>query len=101
LEACDVTAGLAVRDPHQKIRKGQISLWGSDSYHASSCGHNLEALVIFGSITGRDPRSLGAGEIAAAEFGIAAAAHAVALQKLAFETFAIESLRMNVSPGLT
>jgi hypothetical protein len=47
-------------------------------------GYYLEALTIFGSITGRDPRSLGVGECAAADLGIAPA-QAGALQKIAFD----------------
>ena len=87
-----IGSGVAARNPYQEMLPGQINLWGRDSYHASSFGYYLEALVIFGSATGRDPRTLGAGELAAAELGIAAA-QAVELQKIAFETLARESHR--------
>jgi len=50
---------------------------------------HLEALVIFGSVTGRDPRTLGANEEAAAQLGIPPS-EAAALQRIAFETLASE-----------
>ena len=87
-----IGSGVAARDPYRQVPAGQINLWGSDSYHASSFGYYLEALVIFGSVTGRDPRTLGASENAAAELGIAAAT-AIELQKIAFETLEQESHR--------
>ena len=52
-------------------------------------GYYLEALVIFGSVTGHDPRSLGGKEQAAAQLGISPAT-ALALQRIAFETLASE-----------
>ena len=52
-------------------------------------GYYLEALVIFGSVTGRDPRDLGGKEQAAAQLGISPA-EAQALQRIAFETLAQE-----------
>jgi len=41
-----------------------------DHYHASTAGYYLEALMLFGAITGRDPRSLGGREAAAADLGL-------------------------------
>jgi len=87
-----IRKGVAARNPYLKIRPGQINLWASDGYHASTFGYYLEALVIFGSVTGRDPRVLGGKEIAAAELGIAPA-KAVKLQVIAFETLAKETQR--------
>jgi hypothetical protein len=87
-----IRKGVAGRNPYLKIRPGQINLWASDGYHASTFGYYLEALVIFGSVTGRDPRDLGGKEIAAAELGIAPA-KAVKLQVIAFETLAKEAQR--------
>jgi hypothetical protein len=84
--------GLAAGNPYLDVRPGQINLWASDAYHASSFGYYLEALVIFGSVTGRDPRTLGASELAAAELGIASD-QAFALQKIAFATLAKEAHR--------
>jgi hypothetical protein len=87
-----IRKGVAARNPYLKIRPGQINLWASDGYHASTFGYYLEALVIFGSVTGRDPRVLGSKEIAAAELGIAPAM-AVTLQGIAFATLAKEARR--------
>jgi hypothetical protein len=87
-----IGSGVATRNPYSQVDPGQINLWGSDSYHASAFGYYLEALVIFGSVTGRDPRTLGADETAAAELGIAAAT-ARELQQIAFETLGKESQR--------
>ena len=87
-----IRKGVAARNPYLKIRPGQINLWASDGYHASTFGYYLEALVIFGSVTGRDPRVLGSNEIAAAELGIVPAM-AVKLQSIAFATLAKEARR--------
>jgi hypothetical protein len=84
-----IAVGIAARNPYEDLRRGQINLWAHDSYHASAYGYYLEALVIFGSITGRDPRSLGRKEGAAAQLGISPA-NAAALQRVASETLAKE-----------
>lgn len=84
-----IAQGIAAANPYQGVAPEQINLWSADNYHASVYGYYLEALVIFGSITGHDPRSLGCTEEAAAQLGIApATAHA--LQRIAFETLAGE-----------
>ena len=57
-------------NPYDGIAKGQIDLWGPDHYHASTAGYYLEALVDFGLVTGRDPRTLGPKESAAKELGL-------------------------------
>jgi hypothetical protein len=61
---------------------GEMNLWWDDYLHASKYGSYLDALVQFGTITGLDPRSLGAGEIAARDLGISAA-NALLLQQVA------------------
>lgn len=61
---------------------GVMNLWWDDYLHASKYGSYLDALVQFGTITGLDPRSLGAGEIAARDLGISAA-NALVLQQVA------------------
>jgi len=81
--------GIAARNPDQGVGPDQINLWAADNYHASVYGYYLEALVIFGSVTGRDPRSLGREEQAATQLGISPA-KALALQRVAFETLASE-----------
>jgi hypothetical protein len=77
-------SGLADDNPYDGKITG-INLWAPDSYHGSVYGYYLEALTIFGNITGRDPRSLGAQDRVAKELGIDAET-AAALQKIAAET---------------
>ncbi|PVX27938.1 PEP-CTERM sorting domain-containing protein [Sphingomonas pokkalii] len=62
--------GIADPNPYDGVAFGQVSLWTWDQYHASAEGYYLEALVEFGAITGRDPRSLGPRERAAEDLGI-------------------------------
>ena len=81
--------GIAARNPYQGVGPDQVNLWGADGYHASVYGYYLAGLVIFGSVTGYDPRSLGRKELAAARLGISPA-RALALQRIAFETLASE-----------
>ncbi|MDV3455911.1 PEP-CTERM sorting domain-containing protein [Sphingomonas sp. HF-S4] len=76
-------------NPYDGIAFGQLDLWGHDQFHASTAGYYLEALVVFGRIIGRDPRSLGAQEKAADELGLSQA-QARALQQIAWETLAAE-----------
>jgi hypothetical protein len=59
-----------------------MNLWWIDYLHASKYGSYLDALVQFGVITGLDPNSLGAGEIAARDLGISAG-DALTLQHIA------------------
>ena len=59
-----------------------MNLWWIDYLHASKYGSYLDALVQFGAITGLDPKSLGANEIAARDLGIGTA-DALALQRVA------------------
>jgi hypothetical protein len=79
-----IRTGLADANPYDGIDAGKLNLWNDDNYHASIYGYYLEALTIFGSVTGRDPRSLGEQECAAADLGISPA-QAIALQKVAFD----------------
>lgn len=82
-----IAAGLADANPYDGIEAGKINLWAPDNYHASAHGYYLEALTIFGQVTGRDPRSLGANEAVAREIGIAPEM-AAALQRVAAEQLA-------------
>ena len=79
-----IAGGLADPNPFDGIEAGKINLWAPDAYHGSVYGYYLEALTIFGNITGRDPRSLGAQDVVAKELGIDTGT-AVALQKVAAE----------------
>ncbi len=76
--------GVADSNPYDGIEPNKIDLWTYDHYHASTYGYYLEALVIFGHLTGRDPRSLGGHECSAFELGLSQA-QARALQVVAFD----------------
>lgn len=81
----NVAAGIADPNPYDGIGAGQFDLWAYDHYHGSAYGYYLEALSIFGRVTGLDPRSLGSKEKAAFDLGITPDV-AAALQRIAFET---------------
>ena len=55
-------SGLADTNPYDGISAGKIDLWASDNYHASTYGYYLEALLVFGRVTGRDPLGVGTRE---------------------------------------
>ena len=82
---CAMARGIADPNPYDGLTAGQIDLWASDHYHASSYGYYLEALTIFAAVTHVDPRRLGRDERAARELGIAPAM-AARLQNIAFRT---------------
>ena len=82
-------SGIADANPYDGIEPNKVNLWTYDGYHASTYGDYLEALVLFGSITGRDPRSLGGTECSAFELGLSAE-QASTLQQVAFEQLAAE-----------
>ncbi len=79
--------GVADPNPYDGIEAGKVNLWTYDHYHASTYGYYLEALVVFGSVTGRDPRSLGDNECSAFELGLPRA-EVKALQQVAFDQLA-------------
>ena len=87
-----IAQGVAASNPYEPVGTDMVNLWTDDGYHASAYGSYLAALVIFGSVTGRDPRGLGAEEEAAAHLGISPA-RARALQRIAVETLAGERRR--------
>lgn len=79
--------GVADPNPYDGVAFGQVSLWSWDQYHASTEGYYLEALMVFGAVTGVDPRSLEGKERAAEELGleprIATALRTIAATELA------------------
>jgi hypothetical protein len=79
--------GVADPNPYDGIEPGKLNLWTYDHYHGSAHGSYLEALVIFGSLTRRDPRSLGDNECSGYELGFARA-DVKALQQVAFDQLA-------------
>jgi hypothetical protein len=76
--------GIADSNPYDGIEAGKLNLWTYDSYHASTAGYYLEALMVFGVVTARDPRSLGETECSAYELGLSRE-QVKALQQVAFE----------------
>jgi hypothetical protein len=82
-----IQTGVADPNPYDGIEAGKLDLWTYDHYHASTYGYYLEALVIFGSVTGRDPRSLGQNECSGYELGLSRS-EARALQQVAFDQLA-------------
>ncbi len=81
------STGVADPNPYDGIAFGQVDLWTWDHYHASAYGYYLEALMVFGRLTGKDPLSLGPRETAAAELGISGP-QATALQQVAHDELA-------------
>jgi len=65
-----MATGVADPNPYDGVAFGQLNLWTYDQYHASVYGYYLEALMIFGRVTGRDPLSLGGKELAAEDLGL-------------------------------
>ncbi len=86
--------GLADPNPYDGVAFGKANLWTYDQYHASAEGSYLKALMVFGAVTGVDPRSLGARERAAQELGldprIAAGLRNVAAAELGFGINAVQ-----------
>lgn len=81
--------GVADPNPYDGISIGQVDLWTWDHYHASSYGYYLEALVVFGNVTGKDPRSLGRNECSGYELGFSPD-EITGLQQAAFDQLVSE-----------
>ncbi len=79
-----IRTGVADPNPYDGIDAGKLNLWTYDAYHASTHGYYLEALVVFGTLTKRDPRSLGEHECSAFELGLSRP-ETKALQQIAFD----------------
>jgi hypothetical protein len=82
-----IETGFADSNPYDGITPGQVDLWAPEGYHASVFGYYLEALMLFGDITGLDPRTLGGNELAAMALGITSA-QAIALEQIAYNELA-------------
>ncbi len=93
-------AGIADRNPYDGIAPGQLSLWTHDHYHASTAGYYLQALVIFGDVTGLDPGSLGPDEQCAFDLGLSKT-QATALQQVARDELAAASPPTSLRPFAT
>ena len=88
--------GIADPNPYDGIDLDKIDLWTYDHYHASDYGYYLEALVVFGNVTGLDPRSLGENECSGYELGMSRL-QVKALQQAAYEQLASEG-RVEAAP---
>ena len=86
---CAIRSGAADANPYDGIDFTRVPLWSYDHYHASSYGYYLEALVVFGRVTGVDPLTLGPGESAAADLGFSSA-ETGALQQAAHDVIATD-----------
>lgn len=93
-----IELGIADANPYDGIELGKIDLWTWDHYHASAYGYYLEALVVFGNLTGLDPRSLGENECSGFELGMSRNAVRM-LQQAAFDQLAKDS-RVSAAPLL-
>lgn len=69
-----------------------MNLWWDDYLHSSKYGSYLDALMQFGTITGRNPLTLGAGETAARDLGISPS-QALRLQHIAADQMAAAATR--------
>jgi len=81
---CAIARSIADPNPYDGLTPGEIDLWASDHYHASTEGYYLEALTIFTAVTRTDPRKFGMSEKAARELGIQPRI-AAKLQAIAFQ----------------
>ncbi|HVV28402.1 MAG TPA: DUF4886 domain-containing protein [Rhizomicrobium sp.] len=82
-----IDTGFADANPYDGIAADRIDLWSWDHYHASIYGYYLEALMVFGKITGRDPLSLGDGETVSGDMGFSKP-QTHALQQIAHDQLA-------------
>ena len=93
-----VREGVADRNPYDGIDAGSFNLWGEDGYHFGAWGSYLEALVIFGQLTGRDPASVGAASRAGRDLDLSAA-QIEAAQAVASRQLRDDAVRSRASPA--
>jgi hypothetical protein len=82
-----IDTGLADGNPYDGTDAGKLDLWSWDHYHASIHGYYLEALLVFGKVTGKDPLSLGDAETVADDMGFSKP-QTRALQQMAHDQLA-------------
>jgi hypothetical protein len=95
-----IETGVADPNPYDGIDADKLNLWTFDSYHASTAGYYLHALVVFGNVTGVDPRSLGRGECSGFELGLSAN-QVEALQRVAYDQLAADGIATRAPEGRT
>ena len=79
--------GVADDNPYDGIAPGKVDLWTHDHYHASVYGYYLEALMVFGRVTGKNPLLLGENESVADDMGFSKT-QTKALQQIAHDQLA-------------
>ena len=84
-----IDRGVADHNPYDGISADKIDLWAFDHYHASAYGYYLEALMIFGRVTGLDPLMLGAREKSIDDLGLDPKV-IVALERIAHDQLGAE-----------
>jgi hypothetical protein len=82
-----IDTGFADANPYDGIEAGKVDIWSYDNYHASIFGYYLEALLVFGKVTGQDPTTLGRSETVAEDMGFSAA-QTTTLQQIAHDELA-------------
>jgi hypothetical protein len=87
-----LNAGFADPNPYDGTSPGQVNLWASDSYHASTFGYYLHALTVFGEVTGLSPTVLGFDTVAH-DLGFTQA------QALAMQGFAAQAIAAVPEPS--
>ena len=90
--------GVADPNPYDGIDADKLNLWTYDAYHASTAGYYLHALVVFGNVTGVDPRALGRGECSAYELGLSGP-QAAALQQVAYDELTAQDIPTHTPAG--
>ena len=83
-------AGIADSNSLDGVDAGKLNLWTFDHYHASVAGYYLKALVVYGSLTLRDPRALGGNECSGFELGLSVP-QIKALQQVAYDQLILSS----------
>jgi hypothetical protein len=94
-----IETGVADGNPYDGIDVDKLDLWTYDHYHASTAGYYLEALVVFGNVTGRDPRSLGRGECSGMELGLSSP-QVEALQLVAYDQLTADGIMTRAAEGV-
>jgi len=89
-----IKTGVADPNPYDGIEANKLNIWTYDSYHASTYGYYLEALTIFGAVTGRDPRSLADNECSAFELGLSRE-QVRSLQQIAFDELTANKIKVS------
>ncbi len=92
--------GVADPNPYDGVDADKLNLWTFDSYHASSAGYYLHALVVFGNVTGLDPRSLSEYECSGYELGLSRP-QVIALQQVAYDQLVADGIGTRVPANHT